>query len=59
MDSIQNFNYLFAAYTIFWVIIFGYFFFLTRQLSELRREVLALREEQVQPDDTPKQASDS
>lgn len=46
MDTIQNFEYLFAAYTIVWVVLFGYFFFLTRQLGDLRREVKALRDEQ-------------
>ena len=45
MDTIQNFDYLFAAFAILWVIVFGYFFFLTRQLADLRREVNALREE--------------
>ncbi len=45
MDAIQNFDYLFATFAILWVIVFGYFFFLTRQLADLRREVNALREE--------------
>ena len=45
MDTIQNFDYLFAAFAILWVVVFGYFFFLTRQLADLRREVDALREE--------------
>ena len=45
---IQNFDYLFAAYAILWVVIFGYFFFITRQLSDVRREVEALREERAQ-----------
>lgn len=47
MDTIQNFDFLFAAFAILWVVIFGYFFFITRQLSELRREVNALREERA------------
>lgn len=47
MDAIQNFDFLFAAYAILWVVIFGYFFYLTRQLSELRREINALREERT------------
>ncbi|MDE2817717.1 MAG: CcmD family protein [Chloroflexota bacterium] len=50
MDTIQNFDFLFAAYTILWVIVFGYFFFLTRQLADLRREVNALREERGNDD---------
>lgn len=45
METIQNFDYLFAAFAILWVIVFGYFFFLTRPLADLRREVNALREE--------------
>ena len=45
METIQNFDYLFAAFAILWVVVFGYFFFLTRQLADLRREVNALREE--------------
>lgn len=45
METIQNFDYLFAAFAILWVIVFGYFFFLMRQLADLRREVNALREE--------------
>lgn len=51
MDSIQNFDYLFAAFAVLWVIIFGYFFFLTRQLADLRREVNALRAEREQHED--------
>ena len=50
MDTIQNFDYLFAAFAILWVIVFGYFFFLTRQLADLRREVNALREERENQD---------
>lgn len=50
MDTIQNFDFLFAAYTILWVIVFGYFFFLTRQLADLRREVSALRKERGNDD---------
>ena len=45
MESVQNFDYLFAAFAIFWVVLFGYFFWVTRQLGDLRREVDALREE--------------
>lgn len=50
MDTIQNLDYLFAAFAISWVVVFGYFFFLTRQLADLRREVNALREERENQD---------
>ena len=50
METIQNFDYLFAAFAILWVVVFGYFFFLTRQLADLRREVNALREERENQD---------
>ena len=32
-------NYLFAAYTIIWVVLFGYMFTLARRLHVLRGEV--------------------
>ena len=57
MDTIQNFEYLFAAYAIVWVVIFGYFFFLTRQLGDLRREVNALREERKESAGNPPPAA--
>ena len=59
MDTIQNFEYLFAAYAILWVIIFGYFFYLTRQLGDLRREVNALREEHTSRDSGSDESSKS
>ena len=59
METIQNFDYLFAAFAILWVVIFGYFFFLTRQLGELRREVNALREERASGESGPDGSSDS
>ena len=59
MDTIQNFDYLFAAFAILWVIVFGYFFFLTRQLGELRREVNALREERAHGESTAESEDDS
>ncbi len=59
METIQNFDYLFAAFAILWVVIFGYFFFLTRQLGELRREVNALREERASGESGPDASSDS
>ena len=59
MDSIQNFDYLFAAYAILWVVIFGYFFYLMRQLGDLRREVNALREERAESDSVPPAGSET
>ncbi len=59
METIENFDYLFAAFAILWVVIFGYFFFLTRQLGELRREVNALREERASGESGPEVSSDS
>ena len=59
METIQNFDYLFAAFAILWVVIFGYFFFLTRQLGELRRDVNALREERASGESGPDASSDS
>lgn len=59
MDSIQNFDYLFAAFAILWVVVFGYFFFITRQLADLRREVNALREERAQHDSASSTGAES
>ena len=59
MDSIQNFDYLFTAFAILWVVVFGYFFFLTRQLADLRREVNALRQERESQGGAPATGPDS
>ena len=59
METIQNFDYLFAAFAILWVVVFGYFFFLTRQLADLRREVNALREEREQHEDASATGADT
>ncbi|MCY4437339.1 MAG: CcmD family protein [Chloroflexi bacterium] len=59
MDTIQNFEYLFAAYAILWVVVFGYFFYITRQLGDLRREVNALREQHTSRDSGLDEASDT
>ena len=59
MDTIQNFEYLFAAYAILWVVVFGYFFYITRQLGDLRREVNALREQHTSRESGAGEASDS
>ncbi|MQF69469.1 CcmD family protein [SAR202 cluster bacterium AD-804-J14_MRT_500m] len=36
--------YLFAAYTVTWVVFFVYLFFTSRRQNELEREVTAIRE---------------
>ncbi len=59
MDTLQNLDYLFAAFAILWVVIFGYFFYITRQLGELRREVKALHEERVRDASDPDAPSGS
>ena len=59
MESLQNLDYLFAAFAILWVVIFGYFFYITRQLGELRREVKALHEDRARAASGPEAASDS
>jgi CcmD family protein len=40
----KNLSYLFAAYTIIWVVIFGYILNLSRKNRELGREIGALKE---------------
>ncbi|MGH2461761.1 MAG: CcmD family protein [Chloroflexota bacterium] len=39
----QNLIYLFAAYTIIWIVLFGYMFFLAQQVGDLRSQLAALR----------------
>jgi CcmD family protein len=43
MDN--NMTYLFAAYTIIWLGLFVYIFFLLQREKKLRREIESLREE--------------
>ena len=40
-----NLPFLFAVYTVTWVLFFGYAFYLSRRPVELRREIAALRQE--------------
>ena len=40
----QNLGYLFAAFTIIWMLIFGYLFFLHRKQRNLQREVKLLKQ---------------
>jgi len=39
----QNLVYLFAAYTIIWIVLFGYMLFLAQQVGDLRSQLDALR----------------
>ena len=37
--------YLFAAYAVIWIVLFGYIFFVAQQVGDLRAQVRALRQE--------------
>lgn len=39
----KNLPFLFAVYTIIWIVLFGYIFFLARKNRELRKEVDSLK----------------
>ncbi len=39
----QNLVYLFAAYTIIWMVLFAYMFFVSQQVGDLRNQLEALR----------------
>jgi CcmD family protein len=39
----QNLVYLFAAYTIIWIVLFGYMLFLAQQVGDLRSQLDGLR----------------
>ncbi|HEU5330684.1 MAG: CcmD family protein [Thermomicrobiales bacterium] len=41
----DNVSFLFAAFTVVWLLIAGYFFFLNSRISGLRQDVEALRDE--------------
>ncbi len=41
----DNLNYLFAAYTIIWAVIFGYVFFIHQRHRRLQRELDLLKED--------------
>ncbi len=40
----SNLGYLFAAYSIIWLLVFGYVFVLIRREKALRKEIAALKE---------------
>lgn len=39
----QNLIYLFSAYTIIWIVLFGYLFVMSQQVSDLRSQLDSLR----------------
>jgi len=40
----ENLDYLFAAYTVIWAIVFGYVLFMQRKQRRLHRQIDLLRE---------------
>jgi CcmD family protein len=44
----QNGGYLFAAYSIIWVVIFGYVFFMARKQASLKRQMESIKKEREQ-----------
>ncbi|RJO60463.1 MAG: CcmD family protein [Dehalococcoidia bacterium] len=40
----SNLGYLFAAYSVIWLLVFGYVFVLIRREKALRKEIAALKE---------------
>ena len=42
-DPEANLKYLFAVFFLVWALFFGYIFFLSRRLKEMRNEVAMLR----------------
>ena len=42
-DPEANLKYLFAVFFLVWVLFFGYIFFLSRRLKEMRNEVTMLK----------------
>ena len=39
----DNLSYLFAAYTVIWLLVFAYIFYLSRRQRALQREIEALQ----------------
>jgi len=40
----ENMGYLFAAYTVIWVVVFGYVLSLSNRQNKLKRELESLKE---------------
>jgi CcmD family protein len=41
--------YLFAAYAVIWIVLFAYIFFVAQQVSDLRAQLGALRQDHQAP----------
>ena len=52
----ENLGYLMAAYTVIWVVVFGYVLFMQRKQRRLQRQIDVLREsvEQMRTSDGKK-----
>tara|TARA_B100001142_G_C14324259_1_gene651651 strand:+ start:1093 stop:1362 length:270 start_codon:yes stop_codon:yes gene_type:complete len=44
-DANSGLSYLFAVFMVIWILFFGYTFFLTRRIKEMKNEVDFLKEE--------------
>jgi len=44
VSIMENLDYLFAAYTVIWAIVFGYVLFMQRKQRRLHRQIDLLRE---------------
>tara|TARA_Y100001970_G_C14056360_1_gene761801 strand:+ start:657 stop:926 length:270 start_codon:yes stop_codon:yes gene_type:complete len=44
-DTNSGLSYLFAVFFVIWIFFFGYTFFLTRRIKEMKKEVDFLKEE--------------
>lgn len=45
----SNLPYLFAAFAVSWVVLFGYLFYVNRRQHEMRKEIARLRNILEQP----------
>jgi len=57
---VENTGYLIAAYTIIWVVILGYIFYLLHKQRKLRQQMDSLKDSIVeQPDHSASEASNN
>ena len=40
----ENLGYLFAAYTVIWIVVFGYIFFMQRKQKKLQQQIHLLEQ---------------
>ena len=40
----ENLGYLFAAYTVIWIMVFGYIFFMQRKQKKLQQQITLLEQ---------------